>query len=71
MIAKHILEREIKSAEERDEPSDPAVVELPIPVARQLLRDIDTMDQKLEKAARELSRASEDSYNKLFEIDLE
>jgi len=67
MIAKHILERAIKEAEAKEvEESDIEYVELPIPVAKQLLRDIDAMDERIEKVVRQLSAESVDKYERDF-----
>ena len=67
MIAKYILERAIKEAEEKEvEESDIEYVELPIPVAKQLLRDIDAMDERIEKVIRQLSVESVDKFERDF-----
>ena len=62
MIAKHILARDIKEAKEANKKA----VTLPVIVAEQLLRDMDTMDQRLEKAVTELSAVSEEAFNRVF-----
>ncbi len=55
MIAKFILEREIKNSKD----SGRSTVELPMTVADGLLKDMDAMENKLESILDELSVVSE------------